>query len=227
MKKIVALLILVVFLLPCMVCAQSPQLVERQYKWFAEEKLTVSSTVITLSSEEYNYEYGPTRINVLYLDANDHYVLDEVVTDGTTAAMGIVKGFDDSNAPTYLDIQILYNGLDSADIDPNDTLTGATNTAQAYYTNNTKAYTRGVSDGFPGQTMQVNPQIAEIHVLDNSCIYTLNSSTPTYSATDSLCVGRKIWEGDTIYIFGADAIVNFKAIRNSTSDCIIYCKYGY
>jgi len=206
-----------------MVCAQSPQLVERQYKWFAEEKLTVSSTVKQLSSEEYAYHYGPTRITVVTVsDPNNAFVIDEVITDETTAAMGILKGYDSATEPTYLDIQILYNGLDSADIDTNDILTGATNSAQIYAHG---TYTRGLSGA--REIFTLPAQIAKIYVLDNSLIFTTNGASPYYHATDASCIGEKQWEGDTFYLFGPEAIVNFKAIRNSTSDCIIYCKYGY
>lgn len=220
MKRKVALFALMFVLIPVLLYAQyGVQNVERVYDWFAEERLTVGSTVVQLSSEEYLYEYGATRITGTHVDANNAFVEEEVVTDGTTGAMGILKGYNSATSPTYLDILILYNGGDSADIDANDVLTGATNSAQFTVG---ATYTRGDR----GPTFEAAAQIAEIFVLDNSLIFTLNGATPYYNATDASCIGTKQFELDKFYIFGSEAIQKFKAIRNSTSDCVIYVKYG-
>ena len=220
MKRKVALFALMFVLIPVMLYAQyGVQNVERVYDWFAEEKLTISSTALTLSSEEYLWEYGATRISGAHVDANNAFVKEEVVTDGTTGAMGILKDYDSATSPTYLDILILYNGADSADIDANDVLTGATNSAQFTVG---ATYTRGDR----GPTNEAAAQIAEIYVLDNSIISTINGNTPIYSATDASVVGRKHYEGDTFYIFGSEAIQKFRAVRATTSDAVIYCRYG-
>ena len=223
MKRLTALIVILAILIPVMVQAQVISTVEREYIWYAEEKLTVSNTVKQLSSEEYNYDYAPTSIAVEDPNAVS-FVVGEVITDETTGAMGIVMGADDLTSASRLDIDILYNGGDSADIDPNDVLTAASG-ASATCTA-TMSYTRGDADGY-GSTQYINPQIAEIHILDNSLLYTINNSTPVYSATDASAFGEKQYEGDTFYIFGSNAIVNFKAIRNGTSDAVIYVRYGY
>jgi uncharacterized membrane protein len=220
-KRICAVMLLVLFV-PVFLYAQSPApTVERVYEWFAEEKITVSNTVKQLSSEEYDYYYGTTKVTGAHVDANNAFVVDEIITDGTTAAVGLVKGYDSATSPTYLDIYVLYNGADSADIDPNDVLTGATNSAQF-----TVAADYTYSRGNIGPTMIISAQIAEVHVLDNSVIWTYNGATPVYSATDASCFGRKQYEGDTFYIFGSDAIKKFKAIRSSGTDAVLAIRYG-
>jgi hypothetical protein len=220
MKRRVALLTIIFLLVPVFLSAQVIPTVEREYTWYAEEKLTVSNTVKQLSSEEYGYHYGATRIKVDGYSGT--FQKEEVITDGTTGAMGILKNYDSATAPTYLDIQILYNGLDSADIDANDTLTGGTSSA---YAKMTGSYTRGAE--YAWDTYVVNPQIAEICVLDNSIIWTKNKATPVYSATDASCFGRKQYEGDVFYLFGPQEIVDFKAIRSSGTDAITIIRYGY
>jgi len=223
MKRLTALIVVLAILIPVMVQAQVISTVERQYKWYAEEKITVSNTVKQLTSAEYSYIYVPSRINVS--DPNgETWVIDEVVTEATTGAMGILKGYDSATAPTYLDLDVKYTGLDALQFDANNTITGAgggSATIASTYT-----FSRGNAEGY-GSNMGIDPQIAEIHVLDNSIIWTRNSSTPVYNATDASAYGRKSFEGDTIYLFGSEQIVNFKAIRNTTSDAILVIRYGY
>ena len=220
-RKIVLLTLLIV-LIPTFAVCQSMSTVERQYKWYAEEKITVSNTVKQLTSAEYSYIYVPTRIDVEDNNAQ-LFVLNEAITDATTGAMGLLRGYSDSNHPTYLDIQILYNGLDAAGFDPNDVLSGADANCVIQATD---SYSRGDAEGY-GSNMEVNPQIAEVFILDNSLLYTLNGANPVYeSSDDPNCFGEKHYEGDVFYIFGTEAIVNFKAIRNGSSDCFIYVRYG-
>jgi hypothetical protein len=218
MKRRIALITVLLLLVPFLVQAQVISTVERNYKWYAEEKLTISSSVIQLSSEEYGTIYDWTRISMK--DANSiSWTTNEVVTDGTTGAMGYVR----ASASTYLDIEIFYNGLDSADWDANDRVRGTTSGAGATVTG---SYTRGVHPTRSGLNQTVDPQIAEIYVLDNPIIWTRNRCTPVYSATDSACVGRKAYEGDTFYIFGSENIINFKATRAGSSNAIIHIRYG-
>lgn len=225
MKRSIALFVIILILIPLFVQAQVISTVERDYKWYAEEKLTISSTVIQLSSEEYGYIYDWTRISVDDPNTANSFTLNEVVTDGTTGAMGILRAYDSASDPTYLDIEILYNGLDSADFDSNDRITGTLSSADVSVEAGS-SYTRGVTPTRSGLTLAVDPQIAEIHVLDNTIIWTRNRCTPVYSATDSACVGRKSYEGDTFYIFGSENIINFKAVRSGSSDAIIHIRYG-
>jgi hypothetical protein len=221
MKKKIALITVLLLLVPFLVSAQIRPAVEVQYDWFAVEKLTVSNSVIQLSSEEYGYYYGSTRINVDGHGGGD-LQLNEVISDGTTGAMGILTNYEDANAADWIEIDIKYNGLDSADFDANDTLTGGTSTVTCVVTG---TYTRGKA-GSLTEIQELPCAIAKIHMLDNSILWTSNGATPVYSATDSACVGKKQYEGDTFYLFGNQEIVNFKSIRNGTSDAIIYIEYG-
>lgn len=217
MKRKIAFITILILIMPVLVFAQAST-VERQYHWFAEEKLTISNSVVQLSSEEYDYfTYGLTRINVKDPNVNA-FVLNEVVSDNTTGAMGLIRGYSAATSPSYLDIEILYNGLDSADWDANDTISAAGGGGATV----TGTYTRGNI----GLIIKSSVAIAEIHMLDNSIIWTRNGATPVYSATDSACVGRKQYEGDTFYLFGTQQITAFKALRNGSSDAIIHVRYG-
>lgn len=229
-KRLFVLTLCILLLAPLLCLAQNS--VERAYHWYAEEVLTVSNTVKQLSSEEYGYTYGPTRIPAtIATDPNAvAWTAGELITDGTTGAMGYFSASNqdpnDLDSMSYIDINIIFNGKDSADFDPNDTLTGGTS-GQTCTVSST--YTRGTAGSAIANA--ISPLIAEVHVLDNSIIWTANKTTPVYSATDSLCVGEKQFEGDTFYLFGtglnaSSQIVNFKALRSSGTDATIYIRYG-
>lgn len=227
-KRLFTLILCILLLVPSLCLAQ--QTVERVYHWYAEEKITVSNTVKTLTAAEYGYAYGPTRIEgFINTDPNaDAWTAGEVLSDGTTGAMGLYVSSDqdpnDLDSMSYIDIQILYTGLDNAGFDPNDVLTGGTSGQTAQLDPNHVGYTRGKRITTIAGT--IYPLIAEVHLLDNSIIWTDTRTTPVYSATDSLCFGRKQYEGDTFYIFGTKAIEEFKAIRSSGTDAIIAIRYG-
>lgn len=198
----------------------------KTYSWYAEEKLTVSTTAKQLTSGEYDYLYGATRITVE--DPNVVlFVVGEVVTDQTTNAMGTLMATDqdpnDASSISYLDIQILYNGLDAAGFDPNDVIDGAGGASCTIKA--ADSYTRGTADRVRAGA-QV-PEIAVIHLIDNGIIWTSTGSTPVYNATDASCFGEKLAEGDTLVLYGYQQISNFKAVRDDpNNDAIIYVRYG-
>lgn len=229
MKRLSILILCILILIPGLVAAQGT--IDRPYNWYAEEKLTVSTTAKQLSSEEYGYTYGPTRIDVE--DPNTIlFVAGEVVTDATTGAMGILDSTDqdpnDYSSISYIDIQILYNGGDSADIDANDWLVGASGAAAQAV--DALSYTRGTA-GRTVKAYSASPLIAEVHVLSGNLIWTANGATPVYDATASSCFGEKQYIGDTFYLYGTgvsddNQIINFKAVRVGSSDATIYVRYG-
>ena len=112
MKRKITLILILLLVVPILIFAQNAT--ERVYHWYAEEKLTISSTAVQLSSEEYDYLYGATKISVKDPNSNA-FVLNEVVTENTTKAMGLIRDYSAATSPSWLEIEILYNGLDSAD----------------------------------------------------------------------------------------------------------------
>jgi len=219
MKKKVTLFTVLLLLVSFMAYAQFSPTVERPYMWYAEEKITVSTTILGFTDAEYDYLYGLTRIDLE--DPNDvggpettDFVLNELISGNTSGAIGKIIYYDDANDPTYFHLDIYYGTFAN-----NETITAD---AGGLYQVNESSYSRGDI----GPKLAVSPQIAEVHVLDNSIITTMNGNKPVYSATDASCVGKKYYEGDTFYIFGTDAIKKFKMLRNGSSDAVVYVKYG-